>query len=170
MAFELANETQTKELNHLLYSKEISNADKVKQVTAIYNTLGVKELAIREANKHTDIALKHLEELNADASKKNDLKELAKKVSVINCPVYLLHGDADKLVPVSNAAYGKKIFINASPLHVSILPGAHHHISDDHYELVKQLLMNLEPGSVEIKKLLVKICTLYLRKILLSPY
>ena len=76
-AFELANEAQTKELNHLLYSKDISNADKVKQVTALYNTLGVKELAIREANKHTDIALKHLEELEANASKKLHLKEFA---------------------------------------------------------------------------------------------
>lgn len=76
-AFELANEEQTKELNHLLYSKDISNADKVKQVTALYNTLGVKELAIREANKHTDIALKHLEELEANASKKLHLKEFA---------------------------------------------------------------------------------------------
>ena len=76
-AFELANEAQTKELNHLLYSKEISNSEKVKQVTALYNTLGVKELAIKEANKHTDIALKHLEELEANAIKKNNLKEFA---------------------------------------------------------------------------------------------
>jgi geranylgeranyl diphosphate synthase type II len=76
-AFELANETQTKELNHLLYSKEISASEKVKQVTALYNSLGVKELAIKEANKHTDVALNHLEELKTDASKKTALKEFA---------------------------------------------------------------------------------------------
>lgn len=76
-AFGLANEEQTKQLNHLLYSKEISSSEKVKQVTAIYNTLGVKELAITEANTHTNIALKHLEELSANASKKNNLKEFA---------------------------------------------------------------------------------------------
>jgi geranylgeranyl diphosphate synthase type II len=76
-AFELANETQTKELNHLLNSKDISNSDKVKQVTALYNTLGVKELAIKEANKHTDIALKHLEDLDSNPSKKEDLKAFA---------------------------------------------------------------------------------------------
>lgn len=76
-AFELANEEQTKQLNHLLYSKGISNSDKVKQVTALYDLLGVKELAIKEANKHTDIALKHLEELNANSSKKTHLKEFA---------------------------------------------------------------------------------------------
>jgi geranylgeranyl diphosphate synthase type II len=76
-AFELANEAQTKELNNLLFSKEISNSEKVKQVTALYNTLGVKELAIEEANKHTDVALKHLEELEANTAKKNSLKEFA---------------------------------------------------------------------------------------------
>lgn len=76
-AFELANGEQTKQLNELLYSGAISNTEKVKAVTAIYNALGVKELAIKEANKHTDIALKHLEELKADSSKKNNLKEFA---------------------------------------------------------------------------------------------
>jgi geranylgeranyl diphosphate synthase, type II len=76
-AFELATESQTIELNSLLYSKEISNSEKVKQVTALYNTLGVKELAVAEANKHTEIALKHLDELEANSSKKNDLKEFA---------------------------------------------------------------------------------------------
>lgn len=76
-AFELANEMQTKELNHLLYSNEISNANKVQQVTALYNALGVKELAITEANKHTDIALMHLKELDANDEKKNNLKQFA---------------------------------------------------------------------------------------------
>jgi geranylgeranyl diphosphate synthase type II len=76
-AFELADENQTKELNNLLYSNTISNDDKVKQVTALYDLLGVKELALKEANKHTDIALKHLDELDAIHSKKNNLKEFA---------------------------------------------------------------------------------------------
>ncbi len=76
-AFELANQDQTKTLNSLLYSTAITTTEKVKEVTALYNSLGVKELAIKEANKHTAIALKHLEELNADATKKNNLKEFA---------------------------------------------------------------------------------------------
>lgn len=76
-AFELADEVQTKTLNHLLYSKEISNIDKVTQVTAIYDALGVKELAIKEANKHTNIALQHLDELQVEPSKKNNLKDFA---------------------------------------------------------------------------------------------
>ena len=76
-AFELANSKQTEDLTYLLSSKEITNEEKVKKVTAIYNTLGVKELALAEANNHTDIALKHLTELDANAYKKKLLKVFA---------------------------------------------------------------------------------------------
>ncbi len=76
-AYELANEGQTKELDRLLTTKEISHPEKIKQVTAIYNQTKVKDMAMKEANKHTDIALKHLEELEADGSKKNNLKAFA---------------------------------------------------------------------------------------------
>lgn len=73
---------------------------------------------------------------------KKDLTDLASIGSSITCPVFLLHGDADKLVPVSNAEYGKKLLVNANPLRVTIIPGARHHIPDDHYEIVKDLLLN----------------------------
>ena len=76
-AYELANEEQTKELDRLVNTKELSHPEKIKQVTAIYNQTKVKDMAMKEANKHTDIALKHLEELEADASKKNNLKAFA---------------------------------------------------------------------------------------------
>jgi geranylgeranyl diphosphate synthase, type II len=76
-AFELANEQQTQELNALLNDKDISNTEKVEKVTALYNLLGVKELAVAEANKHTEIALQHLNELEANATKKEQLKAFA---------------------------------------------------------------------------------------------
>jgi geranylgeranyl diphosphate synthase type II len=76
-AFELADANQTKDLNNILYTANLSPSDKVKQVTAIYDALGVKELALKEANNHTTIALKHLEELDADLNKKQHLKEFA---------------------------------------------------------------------------------------------
>lgn len=76
-AFELSNSKQTEELTYLLSNKEITNEEKVSRVTAIYNTLDVKELALAEANNHTDIALKHLAELDANASKKALLKAFA---------------------------------------------------------------------------------------------
>lgn len=76
-AFELANESQALILNQTLSSQEISNEEKVKQVKIIYDELGIKELAIKEANNHTDIALNHLKELDASENKKDDLKAFA---------------------------------------------------------------------------------------------
>jgi pimeloyl-ACP methyl ester carboxylesterase len=73
----------------------------------------------------------------------NDLKELTKLAPSITCPVYIMHGDADGMVPVSNATYGKKILVNAKPVYLSIIPGAHHHIPDDNYDLVKDVLLKL---------------------------
>ena len=75
---------------------------------------------------------------------KRDLEKLAEGFSTITCPVHILHGDKDGMVPVSNATYGKKMLVNAKLLYLSIIPGAHHHISDDNYDLVKDLLMNLD--------------------------
>jgi geranylgeranyl diphosphate synthase type II len=74
-AFELANENQKSNL-----LKELNNSNselKVKAVTDIYNQLNIKDLSTNEANKHTKIALTHLDKLNADSKKKEHLKEFA---------------------------------------------------------------------------------------------
>lgn len=76
-AFSLADNLQQKQLSDLLKNNIISNPEKVLQVTAIYNQLNVKELSISEANKHTEIALSHLNQINADISKKEHLKAFA---------------------------------------------------------------------------------------------
>jgi len=79
-ALELANPEQKKEFQKLLSDKSISNTDKVAKVTALYNVLGIKDIATEEANLHTDIALKHLQELDADAGKKEHLKQFAENL------------------------------------------------------------------------------------------
>ncbi len=76
-AFQLANPEQEKELHKLLSDTSIPSSVKVKCVTDIYNALGVKELTITEANKHTEIALDHLNKLTASESKKANLKQFA---------------------------------------------------------------------------------------------
>jgi pimeloyl-ACP methyl ester carboxylesterase len=75
---------------------------------------------------------------------KKELKDLVKKLPGITCPVYILHGDKDGLVPVSNAAYAKKMLVNARSVSVTIIPGANHFLSDHHYKLVKEVLLKLE--------------------------
>lgn len=76
-AFEMADATQQRTLKGLLENTAIANTDKIAQVTALYNSLGIKEIASNEANLHTDIALKHLAEIHADAAKKERLKQFA---------------------------------------------------------------------------------------------
>lgn len=76
-AFELANPQQTTELTTLLNDKTISQSDKVKGVTTIYDALNIKQISITEANSHTDIALRHLTEVKANETKKEQLKKFA---------------------------------------------------------------------------------------------
>lgn len=76
-AFELSNASQLNQLTCLLSDSLISNSDKVKQVTFLYNMLGVKEIAIQEANRHTEVALQHLNDIQADSDKKEQLKNFA---------------------------------------------------------------------------------------------
>ena len=74
---------------------------------------------------------------------KKELYPLSEKLKTITCPVIIFHGDKDKLVPVSNAAYAKKMLINAASVSVTIIPGGGHHVSDDYYELVKAEILKL---------------------------
>jgi geranylgeranyl diphosphate synthase type II len=76
-AFELANKEQLNLLNELLQNKEIQNSKKVEQVKLLYDTLKIKSIALTEANKHTEIALNHLNEIDVELQKKNDLKDFA---------------------------------------------------------------------------------------------
>jgi len=75
---------------------------------------------------------------------KKELKGLDSCLGEITCSVHILHGDKDGLVPVSNAAFIQKKLVNAKSVSVTIIPGANHFVSDNHYELVKAVLMQLE--------------------------
>lgn len=75
---------------------------------------------------------------------KKELKGLDSRLGEITCAVHILHGDKDGLVPVSNAAFIQKKLVNAKSISVTIIPGANHFVSDNNYELVKAVLMQLE--------------------------
>jgi pimeloyl-ACP methyl ester carboxylesterase len=74
---------------------------------------------------------------------KKDLKILKNDFSKITCPVYIVHGDKDDMVPVGNAAYAKQMLVNAKKVETTILPGANHFIPWQHYEEIKEVLMKL---------------------------
>jgi pimeloyl-ACP methyl ester carboxylesterase len=76
---------------------------------------------------------------------KKDVVLLSKQFDAITCPVWIIHGDKDKFVPVANAAYAKKMLVNAKIVETKILKGAPHFIPwEPWYKDVKEVLMRLE--------------------------
>lgn len=74
---------------------------------------------------------------------KKDLKLLKADFTKVSCPVWIIHGDKDNMVPVGNAAYAKQMLIHSSHVETKILPGASHFIPWDHYGDIKEVLMQL---------------------------
>ena len=74
---------------------------------------------------------------------KNDLLKLQTDLANIRCRVWIVHGVKDVYVPVGNAEFSKKMLVNARPVTLTIIPGSNHFVSDKHYELVKDVFMNL---------------------------
>jgi pimeloyl-ACP methyl ester carboxylesterase len=75
---------------------------------------------------------------------KKDVVLLSKQFDAITCPVWIIHGDKDKFVPVANAAYAKKMLVNAKTVETKILKGAPHFIPwEPWYKDVKEVLMRL---------------------------
>ncbi|MEJ0106651.1 MAG: alpha/beta fold hydrolase [Bacteroidota bacterium] len=75
---------------------------------------------------------------------KKDLVILKNDFSKITCPVWIVHGDKDDMVPVGNAGYAKQMLVNAKKVETKILPGANHFIPWQHYKEIKEVLMGLE--------------------------
>ncbi|MEQ1553377.1 MAG: alpha/beta hydrolase [Ferruginibacter sp.] len=76
---------------------------------------------------------------------KKDIIPLSKQLSNITCPVWIIHGDKDKFVPVANVAYTKKMLVNAKFVETKILKGAPHFIPwEPWYKDVKNTLIQLE--------------------------
>jgi pimeloyl-ACP methyl ester carboxylesterase len=75
---------------------------------------------------------------------KKELVPLANQFASITCNVWIVHGDADKFVPVGNAAYAKKLLVNAASVQTKILAGAPHFIPwEPWYKYIKEILLDL---------------------------
>jgi pimeloyl-ACP methyl ester carboxylesterase len=75
---------------------------------------------------------------------KKDLVELGKDFSLITCPVYIFHSKGDRLVPVENVAYAKRMLINAQIVQDTIVPGKAHNISETEFRLIKKKLISIQ--------------------------
>jgi geranylgeranyl diphosphate synthase type II len=76
-AQELANVDQAKKLNDLFSKKKNDPDKKVRDVLAIFNEIGVNALCRAEADKHTKIAIGHLQKVQADRTKLKQLEEFS---------------------------------------------------------------------------------------------
>jgi geranylgeranyl diphosphate synthase type II len=76
-AQELANVEHSKKLNELFSKRKIDPDKKVKDVLRIFNELDVDALCRAEANKHTKIAIGHLQKVQADKNKIKQLEDYA---------------------------------------------------------------------------------------------
>jgi pimeloyl-ACP methyl ester carboxylesterase len=76
---------------------------------------------------------------------KKDLKELDKELDKVLCPVWIMHGDKDDLVPISNLDYAKQKLKNVKSLDIKVLPGANHFIPWTHFKEIKKLLLSISP-------------------------
>jgi pimeloyl-ACP methyl ester carboxylesterase len=74
---------------------------------------------------------------------KKDLKELDKHWNKITCPVWIVHGDKDSFVPVSNVDYIKAKLITNKNVSVKILHDARHFIPWEQYGDIKETLLSL---------------------------
>jgi len=59
---------------------------------------------------------------------RRETEALAERLKLVTCPVVIVHGTADSLVPFENVAFMEKQFINASTVEVMTLPDADHFI------------------------------------------
>ena len=74
---------------------------------------------------------------------KKDLKEMTADYERITCPVYILHGTKDMLVPYSNVAYAKKMFTKSVMVSVTTFEKENHFIVWTREKEIKTLLMKL---------------------------
>ena len=76
---------------------------------------------------------------------KKDLMLMDKNWDKITCPVWIVHGDKDDMVPVNNVTYAMRKLTSAKSVKVKIIPGANHFIPWTHFKEIKDVLLNLHP-------------------------
>jgi pimeloyl-ACP methyl ester carboxylesterase len=74
---------------------------------------------------------------------KKDLKEMTADYEKITCPVYILHGNKDMLVPYSNVAYAKKMFTQSSHVWVTTFENENHFIVWTREKEIRELLLGM---------------------------
>lgn len=75
---------------------------------------------------------------------KQDVIALQPSFARVTCPVFIMHGDEDPLVPPPNAVYARNMLVNASPVALIWLKGANHFIPWTRYNYIRAVLLRLD--------------------------
>lgn len=75
---------------------------------------------------------------------KTDLKEMGADYEKITCPVYILHGNKDMLVPYSNVAYTQKMLTKTDSVFVTTFEKENHFIVWTREKEIVELLLKLK--------------------------
>jgi len=81
-AFELANHDELEELHFWAGNLNADASQKVETVTAIYNRIGIREMAEAEMSRYFDSAMLNLEAVDAPSERKSVLTGFAEKLMV----------------------------------------------------------------------------------------
>ncbi len=75
---------------------------------------------------------------------KKDLVEMKKDYKKITCPVYILHGTKDMLVPYSNVAYAKTMFTKTDSVFITTFEKENHFIVWTREKEIVELLLKIK--------------------------
>lgn len=76
-ALEMANEEQSKKLNHWIDKTEFNTTEKVKSVTDIYNEIGIRQLTLAKMNEYFAKGFEALDQIDVPQERKTGLKSFA---------------------------------------------------------------------------------------------
>jgi pimeloyl-ACP methyl ester carboxylesterase len=74
---------------------------------------------------------------------KADLYEMQPDFAHVTCPVYVMHGTKDMLVPYSNTVYAKQMFTHTSKFELITFPDENHFIPWTKEQEITRLLLDL---------------------------
>ena len=78
-----------------------------------------------------------------------ELKALAPMLGKIRCPIVIIHGTDDSLVPIDNVDYMRRAFASNSSVRVIVLDGASHFLPWQHEAVIREAIMTLAQGLDE---------------------
>jgi len=82
---------------------------------------------------------------------KAELEKMLPLWQTIRCPVTIIQGEDDNLVPKGNADFAQQMLINSESVKVDIIPNANHFILwSEHDRIVKAMIEMSEKNKVQL--------------------